>query len=109
MLRDSNPRQGHLSQTFFYEWSVGRNVAFADAHISFLADGIDPQDAEQLLNRHDRQVVGMDEVHGNPSLTRHVRVDNCIRLAVFVLLAWWPLPWVWIHPHGPPVSAGMDR
>jgi hypothetical protein len=30
--------------------------------------------------------------------TSRLRIGNCIRLTIFIILAALPLPWVWINP-----------
>jgi hypothetical protein len=98
--RDSYPYTGHVYQSFFYEWSNGRSVAMADGSVRFLVQEIEADDARRLLTVNDGEPLEFDEVRGDPSFTRQLRIDNCNRLSVFVLLALWPLPWVWINPHG---------
>jgi len=31
-------------------------------------------------------------------IVKKVKVGNCLRLALFVLLALLPVPWVWLNP-----------
>jgi Protein of unknown function (DUF1559) len=98
--RDPNRCSGHVSRTFFYEWSHGRNVALADGSIQYLIYGIETDHARRLLNVNDGGPLDFGDIRGTVLDTRRLRIDNCIRLSVFVLLALWPLPWVWINPHG---------
>ena len=98
--RDPNRCSGHISRTFFYEWSHGRNVALADGSVHFLIYGIEADDARRLLTINDGAPLDFGDIRGTVLDTRRLRIDNCIRLGVFVLLALWPLPWVWINPHG---------
>lgn len=98
--RDPDLYSGHVYQNFFYESSYGRQIAIADGSVHFLGNGIGPEDASRLLTINDGEPFDFDEIHGAGLETRRLRIDNCVRLAVFVLLALWPLPWVWINPTG---------
>ena len=102
MLTASDPDQhsGHVYQSFFYEWSHGRQVAIADGSVRFIPYGIDANDAKLLLARNDYELHDLDNLRGDATETRRLRIGNCIRLAVFVLIVLWPTPWVWINPHG---------
>lgn len=97
---DTYPYTGHVIRTYFYEWSTGRNVALADASVKYLVEAIDTEDAKRLLTVNDGEPLDFDEIRGELTVHRRLRVDNCIRLSVFVVLVLWPLPWVWINPQG---------
>lgn len=107
--RDPHRHSGHISRSFFYESSHGRNVALADGSVRYLAQGIDAEEAKRLLAANDREPLDFNEIHGIAIDTRRLRIDNCNRLGVFVLLALWPLPWVWINPHGTRYAIHSDE
>lgn len=107
--RDPHQRSGHMHRSFFYKWSTGRQVALADGSVKFLVQGIEADDTRRLLTVNDGELLEFDAIRGNPSFTRRLRIDNCIRLGVFVLLALWPLPWVWINPHGSRALIQLDE
>ncbi|MEX0819228.1 MAG: DUF1559 domain-containing protein [Pirellulaceae bacterium] len=98
--RDPHRHSGHIYRSFFYEWSPGRNIALADGSVKFIARGIEVDDAKRLLTANDGEPLDVNEIRGTILDTRRLRLGNCMRLGMFVLLALWPLPWVWIHPHG---------
>lgn len=92
---------GHITQSFFYEWANGRNSAFVDGSVHFLHGSIDRDAATQFLEIEDGQSLDTARLDGIGQIaTQRLRIDNCIRLGIFVLIALWPLPWVWINPHG---------
>ena len=39
-----------------------------------------------------------EDLEGLPAMVKRLKVGNCLRLAVFVGLMLFPLPWVWINP-----------
>ncbi len=98
--KDAHDFSGHVSQSFFFEWSFGRLIARADGSVTFVAQGIEATDASRLLDKGDGSPLAVDEIHGYPYDTRRLRIANCVRFGVFVVLVLYPLPWVWINPNG---------
>lgn len=98
MTANHNLNSPHRFESFLYSYDSGRQAAIADASVRFLEDGLPPHIAQGILLRNDGPLPDgyENELDARPQL----RVENCIRLAVFVLTALWPLPWVWIDPHG---------
>lgn len=99
LLSSSNVRATgpHRHETFFYTRSVGRNAAFADGSVK-LIPRISPDVAGAVVVRDDGALPNHFELVSRDE--PRLRIDNCLRLAVFVLIALWPLPWVWNNPHG---------
>jgi hypothetical protein len=93
---DPQPAGVHYSESFFYHYSIGRNVAFADAYATFLYqyDGLPRVALSNLLTIDDG--VSLDPRNlGIPfGGTKRLKVGSCYRLAVFVFLIVLPLPWV---------------
>ncbi len=92
----------YARQDFFYEYeyTVGsRHVVFANGHVRTVPFGIDREACRQLLTIDDG-VPG--ESWDSASWARGgratLKVGNCCRFAVFVLLALLPFPWVWRNP-----------
>ncbi len=84
----------HVSEGFFYSTYSGRRIALADGVI--LRGGpFSPEAAEVLLNFGDDD-GGVDiwSSGKSPAEVRRINYGNCFRLAVFLLLAVFPLPWV---------------
>lgn len=85
----------HRGESFFYHYTGGRNVALADGSVAFFSDGLQREFAANLLTIDD----GVDASPQNLALQsfarRRLNVGNCYRLTVLVLLALFPLPWVW--------------
>ena len=91
----------HIYEHFFYEYSGGRHVALADGHVRFISHGVDRETWSALLTIEDGSPADDWTTTGNTA--SRLRVGNCCRLAIFVVLALFPLPWVWLNPR--PVSA----
>jgi hypothetical protein len=87
----------HRYEDFLYIRHEGRNMAMADASIRLVPAGLPSSTARSLLLRDD---AGPPLDQKTFSSERRLRTGNCIRLAIFILIALWPLPWVWIHPRG---------
>lgn len=95
---DASKPTGHVLQSFFYEWSNGRQVAMADGSVVFIEQGIGANDASRLLDKGNDFPLEVGSVPGTSLEARRLRTRNCVRLAVFALIVLWPLPWVWINP-----------
>jgi hypothetical protein len=85
----------HANESLFYQYSIGRNVAFADANFQFLYDGLSRDTLSNMLTI-DGGVSPEPPILGIPvGGTKRLKVGSCYRFAVFVLLIVFPLPWVW--------------
>ncbi len=98
-FEESAGRSVHVHQSFLYEWFAGRHIGLADGSTRFLQVGLLDEDARRLIMRDDGQSLDSNVVNTEIRKPR-LRSGNCFRVAVFALIALWPLPWVWIHPHG---------
>jgi prepilin-type processing-associated H-X9-DG protein len=88
----------HRQDDFFYEYSGGRQVAFADGSVRYLSDGL-PRDLVTSLLRIDEQPdQTLLDLSVSPARTKRLKLFNCFLLALFVTLTLFPLPWVWIKP-----------
>jgi hypothetical protein len=100
VLNSPTPEEAgpHCSEDFFFEYFRGRQVAFADGAIRFFNDGL-PQDVWSALLTVDDGAQLADLNWDVPSKDRRrPKLGNWFRLATFVLLTLWPLPWVWRKP-----------
>ena len=96
---DAKSSGAHRSSDFFYEHYEGRSVAWADGRVKSFPMGISRSDAESLFVIDD----GWPESNSKltpptPYPSRRLRTGNVIRFAIFALLAFLPLPWVWLNP-----------
>jgi len=97
----------HRREDFFYEYSGGRYVASADATISYQFNGLPRHVWSALLTIDDGVATSeLDWTVGADDWKRP-KVGNFYRLAVFVLLTFLPLPWVWRKPK-PAETPGRD-
>ncbi len=104
VLTSNDPRVAGAYRTapwFFYEHEYvpeTRNVVFADGHADSIPHGVDRQTWKQLLTIDDGvPAEGWDAVSTTTYGKKNLRIGNCCRFAVFVVLALMPLPWVWRH------------
>lgn len=88
----------HRSEDFFFEYSSGRNVVHADGYVWFLFDGLPRQAWSSRLTINDGASLSDQDLPGGAGRRKRLKVGNCYRLAVFVLLTVFPLPWVWRKP-----------
>lgn len=94
-------RGSHRYENFFFVEHLGRNVALADGSVAFLYFPLAAQRAASLLRVRDGsgkfrdQANGLQENLNGSSVPsyRRLKVDNCVRLAIFLLLMLLPLPW----------------
>lgn len=85
----------HRNEDFFYTYAGGRNAAFVDGSVQFLADGLPRDFVSHLLTIDDGAGVSAQNLGPPLGDRRRLKVGNCYRLVVFVLLTIFPLPWVW--------------
>jgi hypothetical protein len=97
VLTSSDPRVGgiHRQEGFFYDYAGVRNVALVDGRVAFFSDGLQRNFAAKLLTIDDGVGVSAQNLELQPFAGKRLNVGNCYRLAVFVLLTVFPLPWVW--------------
>jgi hypothetical protein len=110
LLTSGNPESSgcHRSEDFFYEYFSGRNVAIGDGRIRFLGHGIERRVWSALLGAADGIELNDSDLEGRPILNRRLRVGNCERLALFLVLVVFPLPWVWL-PRKMRTTRGGDK
>lgn len=104
-LTSKDPKAGpaHGRADFFYERFShgGRMFAFVDGSVQWAPPGMKSEVWSSLLNVDDGVAVNLKQWKGVPTLyTTRPRLDNWFRLAVFVLLALLPTPWVGWEPEG---------
>jgi hypothetical protein len=91
---------GHGSEDFFHEYyHAGRNTMFGDVSVRFIPNGDYRDIWSKLLTIDDGGSVHILNTLRSDSFTyRKLKLGNCIRVAIFVLLFFLPLPWVWLNP-----------
>ena len=97
VLTSTDPRVGgiHRQEGFFYDYAGGRNVALVDGRVAFFSDGLQRNFAANLLTIDDGAAASPLNLELQLVARKRLNVGNCYRLAVFVLLTIFPLPWVW--------------
>jgi prepilin-type processing-associated H-X9-DG protein len=97
VLTSSDPRAGgiHRHEDFFYDYFGGRNVAFVDGSVALLSDGLQRDFVSSLLTIDDHAGLSSPNSGGKFGERKRLKVGNCYRLTVFILLTIFPLPWVW--------------
>lgn len=91
---------GHGSEGFFHEYyHAGRNALFVDGAVRFIRQGADRDIWARLLTVNDGgSAVDVDDIPSASLTYGRLKLGNCLRLAIFVLLFFLPLPWVWWNP-----------
>jgi type II secretory pathway pseudopilin PulG len=95
LLTSADPfDDGHWSDGFFYDDHLGRNVLIADGSVRFV--GLLPTDlARTILGIDDGGPMGSSSPRSSQlNQTRRANYGNWFRLGVFLLLMFFPLPWV---------------
>ena len=86
---------GHKQEDFFYERWTGRNTAFADGSVRFLPHALSQDVASAILLRDDDANYDSEKLDFDFESVSRLRLDNCFRLGLFILIVLLPLPWVW--------------
>jgi hypothetical protein len=94
---DPGPTDGHRSENFFYKYDIGRNVAMVDGSVHLLSASLPRETAAALLTIDGGESVEELAPRTASPVTKRLKLGNCYRLAVFVLLTLLPLRWVWIR------------
>ena len=102
LLADTEPfsARGHRGQTFFHEYYVGWHVLIADGSVRHASHQLDGGVWRAVLPIAGDDVDRVEDLAAGNVLaaTSRLRVGNCIRLTIFIILVVLPLPWVWINP-----------
>jgi hypothetical protein len=96
--RELDYREGHRYENFFYQYSAGRNVGLGDGSVHFFYFGLPHNTATKLINVRDGKAKLPESRYDSSTATKRLRIDNCFRLGLFVVIVLWPLPWVWVRP-----------
>ncbi len=88
----------HKSEGFFYRYYHGRNMAMADGSVRFAGNRVGQEVWSALFIVNDGTVWDDRDLSARFTGGRQVNVGNCIRLGLFIVLALFPLPWVWLNP-----------
>ena len=89
---------GHRARDFFHVTSAGRHVAFVDGSVGFIPHGVNRQLWTGMLNPHDGAAPVSDDWDLEPIVENKPRLDNWLRLSIFIVVVLFPLPWIWITP-----------
>lgn len=102
LLSEAEPfsAHGHHSQTFFQDHYYGRHFLIADGSARYASHHLDGDRVRAVLTIAGDDVSREWDVATSATLAEpsRLRIGNCIRLTIFILLAVLPLPWVWINP-----------
>ncbi len=99
-LTSTDPDQigGHRSEGFFHVQFMGRNAAMVDGSTKFLYGSLSRNSWSQLLLRPRRSETRGGWTRRGTTPPAKLKIGNCIRLGVWIVVALFPLPWVWINP-----------
>jgi len=89
---------GHRYEDFFFDYYAGIHVALVDGSVLFLHQGLPRETAVAVLTFDGSEKLEEDFVPALKRTEKRLKLGNCYRLAVFVFLTLFPLPWVWISP-----------
>lgn len=89
---------GHMHQGFFYNTAYGRNILLADGSLQFVQGHLSEAIAVQLLDV-DNEAPSTLDGKSTVGYYRQANYGNWFRLAFFLLVAFLPMPWVWIRPN----------
>jgi hypothetical protein len=103
--REAEFAGNHRWENFFYEYTGGRQVALADGSVRYISNGVQPEVWSALLGAEDGVRWKDDDLDVADHIQRRLKVGNCVRLALFVILVLLPLPWVWLNPKSRIASA----
>lgn len=87
---------GHANKSFFYRnVFTGRNAVFADARVDHFPPGMPHAVATALLTQGGGEVLDQDDLVYPANVgPRKLNYGNCLRLALFVLVTFWPVVWM---------------
>ena len=88
----------HKSEGFFYRYYHGRNMAMADGSVRSAGNRVGQEVWSALFIVNDGTVWDDRDLSARFTGGRQVNIGNCIRLGLFIVLALFPLPWVWLNP-----------
>ena len=96
---DGETAKGHLSGDSLYDYFSGRHILLADGSHRFMWHGLDSDVWQGLLLIADGSGDEWDSAAPRGEVrSEKLKVGNCVRLGVFLFLAIFPLPWVWLNP-----------
>ena len=98
-LTSDDPTQlgGHRYEGFFHVQFASRLVAMVDGSVHFVPCGVSQHVWSQLLCDCDGAKPLEDGLNIDVSSPRKLKIDNCVRLGVWMAVVLFPLPWVWLN------------
>lgn len=88
--------RGHRWESFFQTSYDGSHILLTDGTVRFLQHGFDSEFWSALLTVDDGRTKFDWHAREPASFSRKkLKIGNCCRFGVFVLLVLFPLPWVW--------------
>ena len=113
----SEQTDGHRMENFLSRQFYGRNVVMADAFTHLVPGGVAPEVWLHMLTIDDGTDLSPEDVAPIIVAPRKVKVGNCIRAGLWIVIVLIPLYWVFprrarsgeIFPARPPFAADTHR
>ena len=97
----------HESESFFGQYCLGRNMAMVDGSVRFAGNHVARDIWSALLVVDDETVWDDHDLSAMFTNYRRLKVGNCIRFGIFIVLVLFPLPWVWLNPTSSRVESSL--
>ena len=95
---DVNTFERHRDENFFFELHTGRVLLFVDESTRFSALRISQNAWAALIGIDDQITLTAADLEEKLGIVKRLRIGNCFRLGIFLVLIVFPLPWVWTNP-----------
>lgn len=83
---------------FLYVQFPGRNVAMVDGRVQFMLVGVGHNVWSRMLTINDGASWSEQDVEPPIARVRKLKIGNCVRFGVWIVVVLFPLPWVWLNP-----------
>lgn len=95
ILTSASPEgnDGHRTETFFLSQFHGRHVVTLDGHVILMPGGVSCDVWLKLLRIDDAARLSPKNIRPVIASSRTIKVGNCIRLSLWIVVVVLPLPW----------------